>query len=713
MEPEQQAPGKFCATPEKYHNRLIHEKSPYLLQHADNPVDWYPWGTEAFARAAGENKPVFLSIGYATCHWCHVMAHESFEDSGVAALLNKDFICIKVDREERPDIDSVYMSVCQMMTGQGGWPLTVFLTPEKMPFFAGTYIPRESRFGMTGLTDLLPRIARSWHERNRDIVTSAKEIAAALHQEQELPQDEISDSSLLRQGYEELVLQFDAEFGGFGRAPKFPVPHKLLFLLRYWKRTGTARALTMAEKTLGAMRRGGIFDQVGGGFHRYSTDAQWKVPHFEKMLYDQALLVMAYTEAYQATGNPEFGKTADEIISFVFRDLTSPKGAFFSAVDADSPGGEGAYYLWTAQEIETILGNNDAMAAARVFGVTQEGNYQDTKNGREQNILFRTKSIADLALASGISITELEFRIESARTRLFTARMQRPHPSVDDKILTDWNGLFIAALAQAARIFGNQNYLAAARRAMEFFQTRMRTEDGGLLHRYRDGEPAISAFGDDYAFIIRALIELYETTFEPEYLQHAQELNTIFLAHFWDESRGGFFTSADTAEILLVRKKEIYDGAIPSCNSVAFENLLRLSRLTGEGSGEQRASDLLRSFAATVHQSPAAHAWFLCALDSAAGPVQDVVIVGKRDADDTLAMIQGLSKYYLPGVLTVYKPQGEDNLLLTSIAPFIRDLDAVGGKATAYICTGHTCAVPVTNLHQLLKLLGCIKTEKE
>jgi uncharacterized protein len=688
-----------------YSNRLIHEKSPYLLQHAQNPVDWYPWGNEAFSRAAKKNKPVFLSIGYATCHWCHVMAHESFEDAGIAALLNTHFVSIKVDREERPDIDSVYMSVCQMMTGKGGWPLTVFLTPEKKPFFTGTYFPKESRFGMTGLSDLLKRIVVSWQECQDDIVRSAEEIAAALHQEQ-VPSPEYKPDILhLTTGYEELLLHFDAEYGGFGRAPKFPTPHTLLFLLRFFKRTGNRRALAMVEKTLHAMRRGGIFDQIGGGFHRYSTDARWQVPHFEKMLYDQALLVMAYTEAYQATKNPDFQKTAEEIISYVFSTLTSSDGAFFSAEDADSEGGEGTFYLWTAQEIDTILGKDDATVAARVFGLTPAGNYEEPGAGMGQNILSCKKTYADLASSFGLSKADLEVRLESIRARLFAAREHRPHPSLDDKILADWNGLFIAALAQAARAFGNDRYLAAAKRAMQFILTRMRSGDSGLLHRYRDGEPAIPAFGDDYAFTIKALLELYESTFDPVYLSTATALNTLFVAHFHDEAKGGFFTTADSAEILLVKKKEIYDGAIPSCNSLAFENLIWLAHLTGDVAYDQLASGLSRTFAAQVHQSPSAHAWFLCALDSAIGPIHDVVIVGERDAEDTKEMIHGLRKQYLPHAIIIFKPLNEDNPLLTSLSPFTQNLDSIGGTATAYVCTGHTCAKPVTDIQQILELL--------
>ena len=687
-------------------NRLIHEKSPYLLQHAYNPVDWYPWGADAFTRATEEDKPVFLSIGYATCHWCHVMAHESFEDKSVADLLNKDFICIKVDREERPDIDSIYMSVCQMMTGTGGWPLTVILTPEKKPFFAGTYIPRKSRFGMTGLIDLIPRISKSWQEQRNDLITAADEITAALQREQVSNHKDISDISLLHAGYEELVLRFDPEYGGFGHAPKFPTPHILLFLLRFWKRTGTTRALTMVEKTLRELRLGGIFDHVGGGFHRYSTDAQWRVPHFEKMLYDQALLIMAYTEAYQATLDPDFQKTAEEIIAYAFRDLTSLEGAFYSAEDADSPGGEGAFYLWTEREMEKVLGKDDALQALRIFNVTQSGNYHDTGTGLGQNILYRTQSLTGLASAYGVSETDLELRLGSIRARLFTARAQRSRPSRDDKVLTDWNGLFIAALAQAARTFSNEVYLTTARKAMDFILTRMRDANGGLLHRYRDDEPAIPAFADDYAFTIKALIELYESTLEPSYLGSALELNTWFLTHFWDGVKGGFFTLSDDAEVLLFRKKEFYDGAIPSCNSVAFENLVRLAHLTGDTGLEERASELSRCFAPFVQQSPSAHTWYLCALDNAIGPLHDIVIVGKRDADDTKALIKALGSHYLPHVLVLFRPRDESDSLITNLAPFTSNLNAISGKATAYICSGHTCAIPTTEPGRMLDMLG-------
>ncbi len=690
------------AATEVHYNRLINEKSPYLLQHATNPVDWYPWGDEAFERAMIDDKPVFLSIGYATCHWCHVMAHESFEDAGVAALLNKDFVCIKVDREERPDIDSVYMSVCQMMTGQGGWPLTIVLTPEKKPFFAGTYLPREARSGMHGLLELLPRITKLWQEKRNDLTASAEEIASALQKISESPGNSYPDISLLQEGYEELAVRFDEVYGGFGGAPKFPTPCSLIFLLRFWKRTGTKRALTMVEKTLSEMRLGGICDQIGGGFHRYSTDTRWRVPHFEKMLYDQALLVMAYTEAYQATHNPQFRRTAEEIIAYVIRDLSSPGGAFLSAEDADSDGIEGAFYLWTMHEVEEILGKDEAALAARFFNITRAGNYPPSTGKPGQNILYQTSPSAHPDPTS-----PAEPQLESIKKRLFTARAARSHPSRDDKILADWNGLFIAALAQAARTYRNETYLTAATRAMQFVLHHMHDEKGDLLHRYRDGEAAIPAFGDDYAFIIMALIELYESTFDPSYLSSALDYTAHFLLHFWDVQNGGFFMVPDTEKIVLVRKKEIYDGAIPSCNSIAFENLVRLAHLTGDTAFEKRGSELSRYFGGIVQQSPSAYTGFLSALDKAIGPVQDVVISGNREAPGTQNMINALRDHYLPSVVAHFLPADDSRTRLFALVPFLRDLQSTGGISTAFVCTGHACSVPTTETEKMLALLGC------
>jgi hypothetical protein len=693
-------------------NRLASEKSPYLLQHAANPVDWYPWGDEAFSRARQEDKPVFLSIGYATCHWCHVMAHESFEDNEVAELLNRDFICIKVDREERPDIDSTFMEICQMVTGQGGWPLTIIMTPDKVPFFAATYLPKERRFSVYGLVELLPRIAGAWHQQRDELMVSSEKILSALAAGQPAPGGNEPDATLLDDGYEELVLRFDPEHGGFGTAPKFPTPHVLLFLLRYWNRTGESRALDMVVKTLDAMRDGGICDHVGGGFHRYSTDAGWRVPHFEKMLYDQALLLMAYTEAFQATGYERFRRTAEDIIGYVLRDLYSPEGAFFSAEDADSPGGEGAFYLWSQKELDAVLGPDDAGLAARVFNVRSQGNFPGEGRDGPANILYRTLSPDDLAALSGIPGPELDARLSSIRARLFAARENRPRPSRDDKVLADWNGLFIAALAQASRVFANDGYRAAAERATAFLLSVMRDPQGGLWHRYRDGEAAISGFADDYAFVIHALIELYETTFDTRYLSEALVLNTYFLTHFFDNRNGGFFFVSDEAEALFSRKKEIYDGAVPSSNAVAFDNLVRLFRLTGDPVHEEHTHQLARSFGIRVRENPAAHGYFLCAVDRATGPSQEIVIAGDVREPDTERMIAAVRARYLPLSTVIVRPAPGPDAVLASLAPFTKDLAGTPGKTTAYLCFSHACSVPITDPEAFEKALDTKKAGK-
>jgi hypothetical protein len=695
-------------------NRLIYEKSPYLLQHAGNPVDWYPWGDEAFARAAEEQKPVFLSIGYSTCHWCHVMAHESFEDPFVASLLNESFICIKVDREERPDIDSVYMAVCQMMTGQGGWPLTIVMTPDKKPFFAATYIPKERRFSMSGLVDLLPRITSVWQNQREDLLRSAETITSALQPQDPDTKCSIPITSLPEEGFGELELQFDPQNGGFGNAPKFPSPHTLLFLLRYWARTGTPDARSMAEKTLDAMQGGGICDQLGGGFHRYSTDAKWNVPHFEKMLYDQALLLMAYTEAYQATRRQSYRETAEAIIAYVLRDLLSPEGAFYSGEDADSPGGEGRFYLWTVAEMEQVLGPEDGPIASLVYGATTEGNFQSPEHGRGMNILSRAVPADLLAVSLGLERPDMETRLASIRQRLFSARLDRPRPSRDGKILADWNGLIIAALAQASRAFDEPRYLDTARDAMEFVLSRMHDSPGGLFHRYLSGDAGIPGFAADYASVILALIELYETTFEIRFLSSAIELNRTLVTRFWDREKGGFFTTPDNSEPLILRGKEIHDGAYPSCNSIAFLNLLRLSRLTGDPGYEKMASGLSSSFINSVARSPSAHAFFLCALDLATGPSQEVVLAGEPGSPDMQDMVTALRANYLPAVTVLTLPPGESGAAVSDIVPFTRDLVMVDGKATAYICSGQRCSIPVTDPGEMLrKLLAGKKGRQE
>jgi uncharacterized protein YyaL (SSP411 family) len=679
-------------------NHLIREKSPYLKQHAYNPVDWYPWGDEPFRRAAKEDKPVFLSVGYSTCHWCHIMAHESFEDPGIADLLNAHFIAIKVDREERPDIDSIYMTACQQMTGQGGWPLTLFLTPDKKPFFAGTYLPRKTRAGMTGLSELLQKVIRIWQEQRGSLVTAAEQFTARLADASAVSTAGNADQSLIRDGYEELVALFDPVNGGFGRAPKFPTPTILLFLLRYWKRTGSDQALGMVEMTLGTMRCGGIHDHLGGGFHRYSTDPQWHVPHFEKMLYDQALLLIAFMEAWLATKKPIYRTTAEGIITYVARDLSSPEGAFMAAEDADSAGGEGAFYLWTRKELDAVLGPHDGPYAATFFGVEEEGNFFSPEAGSGKNILNLKPG--------NIENQHDPARIASIRNKLLAERVKRPRPGRDDKILTDWNGLMIAALALASRASGNPEYYQTAETAMRFILDRMRLADGGLLHRYCDGEAAIPAFADDYAFIIRALIELYETSFNSSWLEEAVVLNHYLSRHFSDIRGEGFFTVSDDGETLIARKKEIYDGAIPSCNSMMLGNLVLLGHLTGDPEYEEQASRVAECFSGIVSRSPSSYSQYLCGLDHLLGPASDVVIAGEESDPVAKEMIRIVCDSYIPSVTVHFRRSSLNDAALDTLAPFTRTMTAENGKPTAYVCSGRTCSAPVTTPDALRETLG-------
>ncbi|MCJ7618383.1 MAG: thioredoxin domain-containing protein, partial [Desulfobacterales bacterium] len=550
-------------------NRLALEKSPYLLQHAYNPVDWYPWGSEAFEKAKREDKPIFLSSGYSTCHWCHVMEKESYEDEEVAELMNDVFVSIKIDREERPDIDGVYMNVCQAMTGSGGWPLNIILTPDKKPFFAGTYIPKESSYGRKGMLELIPDISDIWKKNRGEAESLAAQVISSLSEEQEGGEELKED--VLHVAYEQLLEVFDEQHGGFGGAPKFPTPHNLTFLLRYWKRTGDKMALRMVERILTAMSMGGIYDHAGFGFHRYSTDTRWLVPHFEKMLYDQALLAMAYTEAYQATGNQEFKRIACEVFTYVLRDMTSPEGGFYSGEDADSEGVEGKFYVWTEEEIDLALGE-DGELMKKVFGINKNGNFMEEEKSSGKNILHLSKTLPELAADLKLQADEIRRRVGDAKQKLFAVREKRVHPGKDDKILTDWNGLMIAAFAKGAQAFDEPAYADAACRATDFILSRMRGKDGRFFHRYREGEPAVMAFLDDHAFLACGLIELYEATFEVSYLRAALEITDKMIEHFWDKENYGLYFTADDAEKLIFRKKEIYDGAVPSGNSVAMLN---------------------------------------------------------------------------------------------------------------------------------------------
>ncbi len=687
-------------------NRLSKEKSPYLLQHAYNPVDWYPWGDEAFEEARRENKPVFLSIGYSTCHWCHVMEHESFEDAEVAQLMNDAFVSIKVDREERPDIDNIYMSVCQMTTGSGGWPLTIIMTPEKKPFFAATYIPKYDRFGRAGMMDLIPRIRDAWKNRYQDVTRSADQIVSALQQVAPDGGNDLEEF-VLKLAFEQLTQRFDESYGGFGSAPKFPTPHQFFFLLRTWKRSGNSKALEMTERTLQQMCRGGIYDHIGFGFHRYSTDRTWLVPHYEKMLYDQALLALAYTEAFQSTRKEEYKKTAREIFTYVLRDMTDSGGGFYSAEDADSEGVEGKFYLWTPEEIETLLDEENAGIFIQVYGVKKGGNFVEPTVGHMtgESILHLSKSWKELSAELDLTPNEIQDRLEVSRERLFTYRDQRVHPHKDDKVLTDWNGLMIAALARAAQVFDEPAYAAAAKSAVDFILKNLCKPGGELLHRYRTGEAGLPAHIDDYAFLIWGLLEYYEATFDTAVLRTAIELNAYCLLHFWDETKGGFFFTSDRGEELLVRSKEIYDGAIPSGNSVGMLNLLRLARITGNSDWEEKAARIGRAFSSSVSQAPSAYSFLMSALDFAFGPSFEVVVVGDLQEEQTQKMLHALRNEFLPNKVLLFRPANEENPEIAQIAPFTGQQTAIQNKATAYVCRNHVCNSPKTDIPGMIKLL--------
>jgi hypothetical protein len=693
---------------EKRPNRLIHEKSPYLLQHAYNPVDWYPWGDEAFEKARKEDKPIFLSIGYSTCHWCHVMERESFEDHEVAKLMNETFVSIKVDREERPDLDHIYMTVCQILTGSGGWPLNIFMTPDKRPFFAATYIPKESRFGRMGMMDLIPRVKQVWKERRDEVLNSADKIMAALKSVESESPGEGLDTSTLDGAYQQLAERFDEGFGGFSQAPKFPTPHNFYFMLRYWKRTDNQKALEMVKKTLQEMRKGGVYDHVGLGFHRYATDQEWLVPHFEKMLYDQAMLAMAYVEAYQAMGNEEYKKTAEEIFTYVLRDMTAPTGGFYSAEDADSEGVEGKFYVWTEAEIHKVLTKKEADFLIKLFNVEKAGNFLEEATGKKTgaNILHLKKSLSEMASDLKISEQDLQDRLASAREKLFSAREKRIHPHKDDKVLTDWNGLMIAALAKGSRAFGDLKYAEAAKKAVDFIFDQMRKPNGRLLHRYRDGQAGITANVDDYAFLIWGLIELYEATFDAHYLETALKLNEEMLKHFWDDKSGGLFFTPDDGEALIVRKKEIYDGAVPSGNAVAMLNLLRLARFTANTHLEERAMEIGRAFSKAVKQFPSGYTQFLVAADFGIGPSYEVVIVGKSGAGDTKEMLKALRSRFIPNKVTLFRPTETESPHIDKLAEYIKYQVSLDGKATAYVCMNFACKEPTT---EVSKMLGLIK----
>jgi uncharacterized protein YyaL (SSP411 family) len=687
------------------HNRLINESSPYLLQHATNPVDWYPWGEDAFEKARKENKPIFLSIGYSTCHWCHVMAHESFADAEVAALLNQYFVSIKVDREERPDIDQVYMAVTQTMTGRGGWPNSVFLTPDKKPFFAGTYFPKLTRWGLPGLMELLPKIAEIWQKDRQNILKSAEQITNLVAGRGNPNPGDAFDQRILEKARNQLADIYDPQYGGFGSAPKFPTPHILAFLLRRYHHNEDAQALAMVENTLTRMRLGGIHDHIGFGFHRYSTDDQWLVPHFEKMLYDQAMLAMAYTEAYQATGKEFYAQTVREILAYILRDMTSNEGGFYSAEDADSEGVEGKFYLWTLAQIQKILGKAETAIFKNIYNLEDAGNFkaQEAEQAAGRNILHLKKTLPALAAELGLPEKQFLQRLEKNREQLFRIRKKRIPPFKDDKILTDWNGLMIAALAKAGLVLDEPRYTAAAVRAADFLMRKLRDKNSRLVKRYRKGIAGLPAHLDDYAFVVWGFLELYEATLEAIYLQEAIFLNDQLLEHFWDQQSGGLFMTADDSEKLLIRSKNIYDGAIPSGNSVAALNLLRLGHMTGSEDYLKKAEGISRAFSESVNRYPPGHAHLMVALDYALNPSYEVVIVGRPAAKDTRAMLTALRKPFLPRKVVLLRPAGQKAAAeIIRMAPYTEFMVPKNGRATAYVCTNFVCKLPTTDISQML-----------
>ena len=682
-------------------NRLSQEMSPYLLQHANNPVDWFPWGEEAFQKAAEEDKPIFLSIGYATCHWCHVMERESFEDQEVADLLNRYFVSIKVDREERPDVDHLYMAVCQALRGTGGWPLSIFMTPDRKPFFAGSYFPKSSRLGTPGLTDVVLQLAHLWKNERGKVLHAGEEITKAL-QPKELSgvAGEAFTVSVLEQAYEQLRMRFDERWGGFGKAPKFPTPHHLTLLLRWHRRHPQSQALAMVEKTLEAMHHGGIFDQVGFGFHRYAVDERWLVPHFEKMLYDQAMLAMAYTEAFQVTGKQVYEKACREIFAYVLRDMTDPQGAFYSAEDADSEGQEGLFYVWTQEEVKTVLGEEEGKLYCRFYDISAEGNFED-----HRSIPHISRPVVDASWQHEMEGEKLEALLSAANRKLLGVRKERIPPLKDDKILTSWNGLMIAALAKGCQALRDPLLGQAAARAADFILNALGQDSGRLLRRYRHGDAAYPGYADDYAFLVWGLIEVYETTFELRYLEEAVRIQQLMLDLFWDEQEGGFYFTARDSEKLLVRDKEIYDGAVPSSNSVAVLNLLRLARMTGNTTWEEQADRMFQAFFHLVSDFPSAYTQFLQAVDFALGPGIEMVIAGDLGHEATQRMVATIHRAFSPHRVLLHCGPGEESVKLAALAPFTKDLRAGAHGATVYLCENHACKSPITNADELKQVL--------
>ena len=682
-------------------NRLINETSPYLLQHAYNPVDWYPWGPEALERARAEDKPILLSVGYSACHWCHVMERESFEDEGIARTMNENFVCIKVDREERPDIDSIYMTAVQAMTGHGGWPMTVFLTPDGKPFYGGTYFPPEDRGGMPAFPRLVETIARAYREDRGDVASTTQQLLQRMRQvSASVRSVDPLTVDVLHQAYRGMAGQFDDQHGGMGMQPKFPQPMTYELLLRYYLRTEEPQALEIVELTLDRMANGGIYDQIGGGFHRYSTDTFWLVPHFEKMLYDNALLVKLYLHAYQVTGKPLYRRVVEETLDYVRHEMTAPLGGFYSAQDADSEGVEGKFFVWRPEEIESVLGSDDAEIVSRYYGVTLEGNFEG------HSILNVGTDSASVARELGVSEEDLAAVLERARPMLLEAREGRVHPARDDKILTSWNALMLRAFAEAAAVLDRPDYAEIARQNAEFLLVSLRDGDR-LLRTYKDGAAKLNGYLEDYSFLIDGLIVLHEVTLDARWLREAVGLGKAMVDLFWDEVSGQFYDTGRDHEELIVRPRDISDNAIPSGSSMAADVLLRLAVITGDAEHERRAVTALRSVRPLMAQYPTGAGHWLCALDFYLSTTKEIAVIGDTGDPATRALLSEVYRHFLPNRVLVGR-SGNDGAASPGeldVIPLLDGRDMLDGRPTAYVCQNYVCQLPVTDPSALAKQL--------
>jgi uncharacterized protein YyaL (SSP411 family) len=679
---------------EQHTNKLINETSPYLLQHAHNPVDWYPWGPEALERSRAEDKPILLSIGYSACHWCHVMEHESFENEEIAKLMNESFVCIKVDREERPDLDSIYMSAVQMMTGHGGWPMTMFLTPDLKPFYGGTYYPPEDRRGMAGFPRVLAAIADSYKNRRPEIAASADAITAELKKgDRFIASNEMLTTEVLNSAFAALSGSFDPTHGGFGGAPKFPPSMTLMFLLRHHKRTNSSQALNMVETTLQKMAGGGMYDHLGGGFARYSVDARWLVPHFEKMLYDNALLTRIYLYAYQQTRNPLYRRIAEETLEYLIRDMTDPGGGFYSSEDADSEGEEGKFYVWKRAEVLSTLGEDDGAIFCDFFDITEEGNFE-----HGNSILNTPLSLGQFAAQKGKTVQDLSKLINTCKRRLFNLREKRVRPGRDDKTLAAWNGLMLTAFAEAANILGRDDYREMAVRNAEFITSQL-MKDGRLLRTYKSGRAKLNGYLEDYAYVIEGLLAVYEATFELRFFTQARTLADTMIARFWDEQDGGFYFTSSDHEALITRTKDYFDNATPSGNSVAAMSLLKLGILTQQQEYSRCAVTILRALRPAMARYPSAFGYLLSALDFYLSEPKEIAIVGKLDSHEVRSFSEVIYSKYLPNKVVAACEPGDETA--ASEIPLLAGRASIDSQATAYVCRNYTCLAPASSVEDL------------